>query len=369
MSQERIQELVIAIKSAREAYYNLDPQISDQEFDALVDELKLLAPDHTEVKSVGAEPPQISVWEKVKHEIPMGSLNKANSEKEFEEWVKTTGVDSLERELHFTHKLDGSSMELIYQDGKLIKCITRGDGTIGEDVTYNIFQVPNIPKQIPVENAIVRGEIIMFKDMFKEKYAEHHANPRNTAAGKVRDKKGGGSDCANLKFLAYKLDTKYMWPTMELMFVKLQEMGFEIPPNTIDKLDTIKWLFNETSKKRDEIPYEIDGVVISVNDLLKQDSLGSLNMRPKGQIAWKFDPAMGVTTMLDVKWQVGNSGRVTPVASVAPVNVGGVTITSVSLHNISMFNDLKLFKGCRVLVARRNDVIPYIERNLDIDET
>lgn len=366
---DRIQELAAKIKKAREEYYNLSPDISDQEYDALLDELKLLAPDHEQVVSVGAPVPEksngYSVWEKVAHKIPMGSLNKANSEKEFEEWAEQAQTSD---DCFVTHKIDGSSMELIYEEGKLVRCVTRGDGIIGEDVTFNISQVPNIPKTIQwrTKETIVRGEIVMTKKVFQEKYSESYANPRNTAAGKVRDKKGGGADCANLEFIAYWMIGGMSSKTMERMFEELQVLGFQTP-SAWGKADMagVKAIFTKAAATRDQVEYEIDGMVVSTNDLEHLDRLGDLHMKPRGQIAWKFDPAMGITTVLDIKWQVGNSGRITPVASVAPVNVGGVVITSVSLHNMSLFEDLKLYQDCRVLISRRNDVIPYIERVLD----
>jgi DNA ligase (NAD+) len=151
----------------------------------------------------------------------------------------------------------------------------------------------------------------------------------------------------------------------------LSHQGFQVPHCHIyGDLKAVYDFYENTKKTRNDIEYEIDGIVISVNDLHKLEELGELSMRPKGQIAWKFDPAMGVTTMLDVKWQVGNSGngRITPVASITPVNIGGVTITSVSLHNLALFRDLRLFKGCRVLISRRNDCIPYVEKNLSIED-
>jgi len=366
MSQERIVELKRRISEAQEAYYNLDPIISDQEYDALVDELRKLEPSAPEVIAVGAPIPTGSAWEKVKHEIPMGSLSKANTTAEFEEWATKTGA----REFFITHKIDGSSMELVYENGKLQRCVTRGDGIIGEDVMANISLVPNIPHQLPYAGKVtIRGEIVMFKSVFQEKYAEEYANPRNTAAAKVRERKKAGIDCKNLHFIAYWMSEhsdrpKTIFDTLGV----LEKAGFKIPVHYSPKdLEGIKNTFQAETHDRDRVPYEIDGMVVSVNDLTIMEELGDLNMRPRGQIAWKFDAAMGETRMVDVKWQVGPSGRITPVAVVEPVEIGGVTITNISLHNMSIFNDLRLWPRCRVLVSRRNDVIPYIEKNLDLE--
>lgn len=361
MSQARIDELRETVRKAREAYYNLDPVMSDQEYDALIDELKALSPDDEEVAAVGASPPQFSVWEKVEHVIPMGSLDKVNSKDEFTAWAEGTGADRF----LITYKIDGSSMEAVYSGGRLVRCVTRGDGKVGEDVTRNVSQIPNLPKEIGEKRDLtVRGEVVMLKEVFREKYAELYANPRNTAAGKVRDKKGGGKDCQNLSFLAYAMLGDARPPTEEGQFIVLRELGFEVPSYTCGREFEVTEYFNSVKDLREDVAFEIDGMVVRVDSLSAQEAMGEHNMRPRGQIAWKFDPAMGRTKVIEIKWQVGNSGRVTPVASVEPVKIGGVTVTSISLHNLSLFRDLALSPGCEVLVSRRNDVIPYIERNL-----
>jgi DNA ligase (NAD+) len=370
MSKERIEELRIKLRSARQAYFNLTPEISDQEYDALKDELLKLSPNDPEITKIGASPPQYTVWEKVEHKIPMGSLNKVNNTTEFIEWIQSTGSCNdfnYEGYLLVTHKIDGSSLEVVYENGKLIRSVTRGNGKIGEDITVNAVQIPNLPKSIPIkEEVTVRGEVVMFKDVFEQHYSEQYANPRNTAAGKIRDKKSGGKDCQNLSFLAFTLISPSAPDFEEKRFQALAAMGFDIPNWTVGNMDDVIHAHKLIDEKRDKIPYEIDGTVIRINDIKYQEEMGDLNMRPRGQVAWKFDPAMGVTRVIDVRWQTGTSsgGRITPVAQIEPVQIGGVTISSVSLHNLALFKNLGLWKGCEVLVSRRNDVIPYIERNL-----
>ena len=339
--------------------------ISDAVFDAMVDELGQLSPGDDILKKVGAPSPKHSVWEKVRHEIPMGSLGKVNSEDEFREWTRGTGAT----EFFLTHKIDGSSMELIYRAGELVRAVTRGDGIVGEDVTANVSQIPSVPRKLKqTMDVTVRGEVVMFKEVFEELYADRYANPRNTAAGKVRDKKGGGADCRNLQFIAFwsNRDVK----TMEDMVIELGDIGFRTP-NFLARgsVEQVVEDYEVEKRAREKIPYEIDGMVVSVNSLAILDELGEHNMRPLGQTAWKFDPAMRVTKMVDVIWGVGPTGRIAPVAKVEPVQIGGVTITSVSLHNLSMFRELGLWKGCEVLVTRRNDVIPYISKNVSRDGT
>lgn len=361
MAEETIEEAKARLRRYQEAYYNLEPLVTDAEYDALVEELKKADPSAPELQKIGAPAPKNSLWEKITHKIPMGSLNKVNSEKEFEEWVQKSEAG----QFFVTHKIDGSSMELVYENGKLIQCVTRGDGIIGEDVTENVKRIPSIPNELTRSISVtIRGEVVMFKDVFKTFYAEEYANPRNTAAGKVR--KRGGDDCLNLSFLAYRLHG-HEYVTMDAMFCDLTSLGFETPENSVGGTEVVKNVFSIIKNVRDTIPYEIDGLVVSTNDMKILEGLGDLNMRPRGQVAWKFDALMGITRVTGVRWQVGPTGRVTPVADTEPMEVGGVTITSISLHNLSLFRDLKLWKGCRVLVSRRNDVIPYIEKNLDLE--
>ncbi len=358
------------LKELREAYYNLEPKASDAVYDAKLARLRELSPDDFEVKTVGAAAPKLSVWEKVQHKIPMGSLSKVNSEAELREWAARIGarteVGDLQTEFLFTYKIDGSSMELVYEGGKLVRCVTRGDGVIGEDVTDNVRKIPDVPGTIPIEEEVtVRGEVVMTKEVFERVYAAEYANPRNTANGKVREKKGGGEDCRNMQFIAYTLMSESAPAKEALRFTALEKMKFTVPFWQVVTLAEVQKAQDRLAGgDRDKVPYEIDGTVIRLNDIRAQEELGDLNMRPRGQVAYKFEAATGTTTVEDVKWQVGNSGRITPVASVAPVSIGGVTITSISLHNLSMFRELGLYRGCRVLVSRRNDVIPYIESRL-----
>jgi len=365
-----IKKLQKELKEAREAYYNLTPTLSDQEYDAKIDKLRQLAPQDFEVTTIGATPSAHSIWEKIQHEIPMGSLNKVNEVEDFVEWVvdleNEVNGETKPEELLITYKLDGSSLEVIYDKGNLVRGVTRGDGKIGEDVTYNIIQIPNLPKSVPItsERIHVRGEIMMLKKTFEQYYSNQYANPRNTAAGKVRDKKNKGADCKNLIFVAFTLISETAPDSEEKRFKVLKKMKFEIPPYLVGDQDKVIEWHHRIHENRDQIPYEIDGTVIRLNNIPAQEEIGELNMRPRGQIAWKFDPAMGTTNIKDIKWQVGPTGRITGVAVLEPVHIGGVTITHVSLHNIKIFNQLQLSRGDEVLISRKNDVIPYCEGNL-----
>lgn len=360
-----IHNLQSKLKTAREAYYNLGPIISDAAYDALRDRLELLSPSNKEIVAVGAPVPKTSVWEKVQHEIPMGSLNKVNSEEEFIGWAAKHGPNT---EYVMSHKLDGSSLELVYEDGKLIRGVTRGSGIEGELITENVFQIPSIPKNLKKVipgKVFIRGEVVMHKDVFQRLYASEYANPRNTAAGKVRDKKGGGADCQNLHFYGFELVLGGKRPkTEETQFQALQALGFLIPWCSVGTVEKLIVDFKNQIDNRDSVPYEIDGEVISINNVAVQDELGSHNMRPYGKTAWKFLAQGGVTKIIDVIWQVGPTGRITGVACVEPVKIGGVSIERISLHNLKMFRELNLHKGDEILVVRAGDVIPYVQENL-----
>lgn len=360
---EEIKKLVEELEKYREAYYNLDPMVPDSVYDTKRDRLKQICPDHFEVHAIGASPPISSVWEKVKHTIPMGSLDKVNSSEELRQWTEKTGAS----QFHMTDKIDGSSMELVYKDGKLIRCVTRGDGLVGEDVTKNVKRIPTVPKSLPEPvNITVRGEIVMLKNVFAEKYASVYANPRNTAAAKVREKKNDGKDCENLTFLAYWAKCDSSPKTMQSTFAQLTDLGFQTPKYVCGSVETIEKHFETVTKDRHGIPYDIDGQVVSVNDIQILEDLGEVSMRPKGQIAWKFESEKAESRVLDIVWQMEPTEQICPITKIEPTYINGVTIERVSLHNLKMFTELRLFRGCRVLIERRNDVIPYLAANLDI---
>lgn len=366
-----IEKLREEIRIAQEAYYNLSPIMSDSDYDAKLEKLRTLDSDAPEISAVGAPVPGVSVWEKVRHEIPMGSLNKVNSWDGLLEWSRDVPADMW----FMTHKIDGSSMELVYNGGKLIRAVTRGDGVIGEDVLENVRKIPNVPSSLGIDTTVtVRGEVVMMKRVFQEKYSQDYANPRNTAAGKVREKKNGGRDCENLHFLAYDalFENEMDEPlTLVVLFKWLSHHGFETPHvyAANSNINALKDMFDLEAKSREDLAYEIDGMVVSADTRKLLEELGSHNMRPRGQVAWKFDALQVETTVQDVRWQIGPTGRLCPVAVLEPVNIGGVVVTNVSLHNQKMFKQLRLFKGCRVRVSRRNDVIPFVEANLDFEES
>ncbi len=352
----RIDDLVVQINQARLDYYNGQVKVSDKVYDAWCDELRLLDPTNKALTAVGA--PVNSAWTKAKHQIPMGSLNKINTPTEFSKW---TDDNALSEVLFVTQKLDGISIELIYEDGVLIQAITRGDGDIGEDITVNVRKMDGVKSQLSKAfNGSIRGEIIMLKSKHKKHFSDK-ANPRNAASGVSKRLDGVGSEHLSIMFYQALGDVDFN--TEVEQFEWLKSLGLIIPDY---------WVFNNASEvnlhwrnyqdvDRDKLDYDIDGLVIHINDMAKQMSLGDKDMRPLGAIAFKFDNETRESVIRDIIWQVGNSGRLTPVAVVDPVSLVGATVTRASIYNMSYIEDLGLDIGATVLVARANDVIPRIE--------
>ena len=356
MFNTRIQDLVIKINQARLDYYNGQPTVSDKVYDAWCDELRLLDPQNKAVIAVGA--PVASAWLKAKHQIPMGSLNKVNTPSEFLKWAASSANTE---KLFVTQKLDGLSIELIYEQGLLIQAITRGDGDIGEDITVNVRRMGGVQSQLTTSfNGSLRGEIIMLKSKHKAHFSDK-ANPRNAASGVSKRLDGVGVEHLSIIFYQALGDVDFKTEVEQFEWLKAQ--GVTIPDY---------WVFNNASevnlhwrnyqdKDRDNLDYDIDGLVIHINDMAKQMSLGDKDMRPLGAIAFKFDNETRESVIRDIIWQVGNSGRLTPVAVVDPVSLVGATVTRASIYNMSYIEDLGLDIGATVLVARANDVIPRIE--------
>ncbi len=361
------EKLEKAINEARIAYYNLEPTISDDEYDSLLESYKNKFGKNDVYNAVGAKP--TSEWEKVSHEILMGSLDKVNSKDEFVSWCRKFGQNT---EFLITEKLDGSSLEIVYENGNLVRCVTRGDGDIGQDITLNAIKVNGVVKSISLkEKVIVRGEVIMKKSVFMEKYSSQYSNTRNTANGKLIER-GDNSHCSNLEFIAYfmvKFDSD-QYKKESQMFNELSSLGFSVPVFVVGDVALAVDHFSKTNSIRDMLGHDIDGMVVSVNDSTIKESFGVKDNRPVAQIAWKFESKSVGATITGVKWQVGPTGRITPVATVEPIKIDGVTVTNVSMHNIGMFNALNVGFGDIVRLVRANDVIPYITNKItDISDT
>lgn len=357
MSKNRIQELETKIIQARLDYYNQQPTVSDKVFDAWVDELRLLDSTNKAVTAIGA-PIVSSEWKKAKHQIPMGSLDKVNLPIELTKWAE----DSASGEILFvTEKLDGLSIEVIYENGKLVQAITRGSGETGEDVTINVVKMGGVSSQLAANfTGSLRGEIIMKKSIHLKHFSDK-ANPRNAASGTCKRLDGVGVNYLDILFYQVLGDIDFKTEEEQFKWLASQRVG---APNywtfkTVTEVNSHWRQYQDVD--RDKLDYDIDGLVIRINDMEKQISLGDKDMRPKGAIAFKFDNEARESVIREIVWQVGNSGRLTPVATVDPVVLVGATVTRASIYNLSYIEELGLDIGAIVLVARANDVIPRIE--------
>jgi len=360
----KIETLEHRITQASEAYYRSTPIMSDAAFDALVDELLELDPKNKIAWSIGFSNLEASPLKKVKHYIPMGSQRKVNTDEEFLAWVAKTGADQFVLE----EKLDGLSVELVYANGRLVQASTRGDGKIGEDITHNVLQMQNVKEVLTEFTGSLRGEIIMENGVFEKTFAAEGKNTRNLAAGIAR-RKSKTDDAKYLKILYFDYDGAWETP-VKSEFEKIMYISAVLELQTTRSMrvgieNAVGWYNHYQEFERGVLDYAIDGLIFKVNDLQLQGSLGVVDDRPRGQIAWKFASQAKESVLEDVSWEVGLTGRITPVAHVAPVSVAGVTIRRASLHNVSMLRSLGAYRGARVLVSRRGDVVPYIEEVLD----
>jgi len=369
-----IAELAARITEAREAYYNAEPILTDAEFDALEDELRALDPDHIALKAVGFTVPE-GGWEKHTHEQPMGSLLKVNTTEELRvKWHARAVPDrAANGALVVSEKLDGASLSLVYVEGELRFGVTRGDGITGDVITPNVLKMQGIKRKLPASfTGFIRAEMILPLSKWPEYEAQGYKNPRNAAAGICRRHDGTG--CSDLIVYCYqviRVGGRVGISNKMSEFKLLEALKLNVPfwklyagPTALEAVCDLYEIYVETT--RSTLDYEIDGLVIEFDDLEYMETLGFADGRPKGARALKFPHENKPSTLQDKRWQVGNSGRVTPVAVFDPVNLAGVTVRNASLHNVANIEALAgdrgvLSVGDRILVSRRNDVIPYVE--------
>ena len=383
--QRQIEELREQLERHEHLYYVLDrPEITDAEYDALMRRLRELEDRHPEYKSpdsptqrVGGAPREGFV--KVPHSSPMLSLDNALNEQELREFDQR--VRSLLKSEPFSYvgevKLDGLSMAAHYEHSRLRQALTRGDGRVGEEVTENARTIRSLPlrvkKAVDATAFEVRGEVVMQKVSFQRLNDEREqaelprfANPRNAAAGALRALDPKLTAARQLDFFAYFLFREgrplldSQWESLN----SLQSIGFKVNRNRrlCESLDELLVFIRELEGKRDELPYEIDGVVAKVDSVAQQEKLGWTAKAPRWAIAFKFAARQAETTLENIEVQVGRTGALTPVAHLAPVVVGGVTVARATLHNEDEIARLGLAIGDRVLVERSGDVIPKIVR-------
>jgi DNA ligase (NAD+) len=349
-----VKDLETKLREASNAYYNSSPLLSDEEFDKLRDELESLDPNNKFLKEIGARI-QTGAWPKIKHKHFMGSQDKVKTKEEFQKWAEGKSKVVL------TDKLDGSTIAITYHNGQLVNAVTRGDGTEGEDITTNVLKMKNVQEFMPGFSGTLRGEMMLTLSTFNTHFQpKGYKNARNAANGVARDK--SGSDLVpHIKVLYFdvittleqksELDKKKTVEKYNLEYVRCKG------PYTVDEL----WkAFEKVTQERPTLDWEIDGVVVKINALSEQQNLGDLNGRPRGQVAIKFTSQSEETLLKNIDWQVGKNGRITPVAILEPVHIGGVTIARCTLNNRDYIDRLNVSVGATVVITRNNDVIPGV---------
>lgn len=347
------------------AYYNLgEPLVSDAEFDRLKDEFKQLYPDNAYFKEIGAPAPVDSNFRKVAHEIPMGSLDKATDESEFRKFGASAAVDGM---YCVSEKIDGLSVSVTYWGGTLRQAVTRGDGLEGDDITRNVLRM-QIPRFLPVKLTLtLRGEIFMKKSAFEKNHAQVKANPRNAAVG--LSKRLDGEGCEDLSIYFYNILSPMAFTNEVQKFQYIRDtLKLPTPFYKRASLEEVIRLHEEyEAGKREALDYEIDGLVVTVDQLTRQEFLGEADRYPKYAIAYKFGSQEAQSVVRDIIDQTGRTGNVTPVALIDPVKVAGATISRVTLHNYAEIARLGLRIGSTVVVKRSGDVIPKITQVLSGD--
>jgi len=371
-STDRITDLARRLHGANLSYRNGNPIMSDAAFDKLEDELRALDSNHPMLAKIGAPAPSGGSWPKAAHAIPMGSLkkcqfkgDKGDGHSELRAWWPGKPATA-------SHKLDGISIDLVYRGRKLMQAITRGDGSEGEDITRNVLLMEGAVKVLPPsepDNCNVRGEIVVRKSKFAAHFPGE-SNCRNTAAGTAK-RQSNYEKAKYLTVVAYQyLPDGVPLASKADEFQALEDMGFVVPPYyTLKTLDEAIALFDEyVVTKRALLDWEIDGLVIDVDDRDEREAMGSADMRPNGARALKFPHEEKTTILRDIRWQVGKSGRLTPVADFDTVAFAMANVSKASLHNIDYIGELagnagqeNLCVGDEILVSRRNEVIPYVE--------
>src|SRR5262245_27244022 len=394
--ESKIEKLRDEIRRHEHLYYVLDaPEISDADFDLLMQELKRLEAAHPDLvtpdspsQRVGGKPREGFV--KVAHSRPMLSLDNAFSEEELRNWDRRARelAGSAKIEYVCELKLDGMSLALTYEKGKLARGVTRGDGTVGEDVTSNVRTMRTVPLSVDAvtlkkagvpQDFEVRGEVIMplkaFERMNEDREAQglpKFANPRNAAAGTIRVLEPNIVAQRRLDLFAYFLlvNGKYFPEHHADALQALHDAGFKVNSHRAlaHNIEEVLAFIAKGEAMRDKLPYEIDGIVVKVNSLRLQERLGFTGKAPRWAIAYKYAARSGVTQVEDIKAQVGRTGKLTPVAWLKPVPIGGTTVSRATLHNMDEIERLGVKIGDWVMVERGGDVIPKVVKVIEDKE-
>ncbi len=383
-----MRQLIQVLAQHNHAYYVMDePNISDAEYDALFHQLKALEQAHPTLRQPDSPTEKVggralSKFQTVAHAVPMLSLGNVFNFEELQAFARRVEERLPGQKIQYDVelKLDGLAISLWYENGRLTKGITRGDGETGEDITHNVRTIRNLPKVLMGEGVVipelleVRGEVLMPKAGFDRLNTEQQAkgersfaNPRNAAAGSLRQLDPAIAASRPLGFYAYGVaqcqphhDIASMHGTLQW----LQQLGFAIAERQFlcDSIYDVQACYEQIMQQRPDLAVEIDGMVIKVDDLQQQQQLGFLSREPRWATAYKFPAIAAVTTVEAIDWQVGRTGTLTPVARLKPVYVGGVTVSNVTLHNIGEIQRLDVRIGDSVSVYRTGDVIPKVEK-------
>ena len=370
--EKEIRELEAKVRYHQNLYYVKNkPEISDKEFDLLFKKLQKLEADYPEFASPNS-PTQVigsdldNEFEKVTHKIPVLSLENTYNVNELSEWITKTDTEG---EYSVEWKIDGASIVLYYEEGKLDKVVSRGTGGVGDDITANIRTIKNIPLVLKDPVTIyVRGEVYMgYKDFeaFNEENGGKYANPRNTAAGSIKHKNSSQTAKRPLKVFTYdgyfpegygKIKTHEEM----LKFMKTQKLPVSEDSLIVKAKDVLKRV-EEFKNRKDTLDFPTDGLVIKLNSLSKRDALGATAHSPRWARAYKFDALMKESTIIKIDFAVGRTGKITPRAEIEPVNLAGTTVKFATLHNQDYIDELGVGIGARVLVAKRGEIIPAVE--------
>jgi DNA ligase (NAD+) len=375
-------------------YIDNDPLLADFEYDQLFKALEKIESENPSLITPDSPTQRIATaltkeFYSVPHLVPMLSLENSYNEEDLLDWDRKAreraGLDTIEYCVE--PKFDGASISLVYENDHLLRGVTRGDGIEGDEITVNIRQVGSVPLSAAflkhgIQQIEIRGEVLMSKANFKkyndwlvEQGNPPLANPRNAAAGSLRIKDPKEVKRRSLQAILYHISYTHLegkktpaeLDTHADSLKLLWQLGFKTPEKEKRVLKGIKKVIEycqEFEAGRDELPYEIDGMVIKVNDLALQDKLGMTTHHPRWAMAFKFRARQGTSRLINIEFQVGRTGSVTPVAKIEPVLIGGVTVTSVSLFNEENISEKDLRIGDMVLVERAGDVIPYIVKSL-----
>jgi DNA ligase (NAD+) len=366
----RIDELEELIQKYQASYYNGEAEISDGEFDLLWEELKNLAPESEILKKVGAGP-DVDGFPKARHLIPMGSQDKASNPQEFAEWAEKMGLpaqtdilltnkkNELTKKILVQYKMDGASLELQYEKGRLIRAVTRGDGIIGDEITANAWRMKGVVDKLDISfTGGIRGEVIMTHDVWNKKYPSK-ANCRNAANGLMRRKDGQG--CEDLELIVYDAaasnDDNFFEDEIQKI-AWLEKRNFNTTETKVfTTAQEIIMYRDEVSAGRENLPFDIDGLVVKDNET---DMADLRKARPEKQIAFKFELETAFSILREIEWSESGA-TYTPIGIVDPVRLAGTTVKRANLNNPDMIRTMGLKIGSVVSVVKRGEIIPKIE--------